>query len=376
MRQMTASWQFQKDQGQYDAPVAHHGSGSNKADDRDRQGARRVQPAGRARRTRPRRTTTTHDRDDHGHSHEAADVDWGWSGARHRARRRAQGRARPQLGCRPEVAEGRPDPGAHPLEHAGPQPLARPLGRRRDVMVQARSRVQRPQLRRTSSTSCCSPTGWAATSGSTTRAATSSSPTSGRRPAAVVDEDHARRRHRAAGLAGAVPAQRDHADGLGSARRRLLRARLAARAGVGGRPRPGWPSSLIDYRGGNTPLGAGSRSGRTCWSATRWRRPARPSRSTRWSPPSRSAWTRTRKWLGAKVAAYALCIFCGVMIRRRAAALRAGLREAGDHRLHPGGREGDPGLDPPLRAVGLRDLGAGALAGRVLGVVKPGSTAF
>ena len=32
MRQLTASWQFQKDQGQYDAPVAHHGSGANKAD--------------------------------------------------------------------------------------------------------------------------------------------------------------------------------------------------------------------------------------------------------------------------------------------------------------------------------------------------------
>ena len=32
MRQLTASWQFQKDQGRYDAPVAHHGSGANKAD--------------------------------------------------------------------------------------------------------------------------------------------------------------------------------------------------------------------------------------------------------------------------------------------------------------------------------------------------------
>ena len=29
MRQLTASWQFQKDQGQHDAPVAHHGSGAD-----------------------------------------------------------------------------------------------------------------------------------------------------------------------------------------------------------------------------------------------------------------------------------------------------------------------------------------------------------
>ena len=54
MRQMTASWQFQKDQGQYDAPVAHHGSGFEQGRHRDRQGPRRVQPAGRARRSRAR----------------------------------------------------------------------------------------------------------------------------------------------------------------------------------------------------------------------------------------------------------------------------------------------------------------------------------
>ena len=51
---------------------------------RDRQGARRVQPAGRARRTRHDHDHDhghSHDGHDHAHTHEAADLDWGWSGA-------------------------------------------------------------------------------------------------------------------------------------------------------------------------------------------------------------------------------------------------------------------------------------------------------
>ncbi|HYH72811.1 MAG TPA: hypothetical protein VD764_06305, partial [Nocardioides sp.] len=82
MRQMTASWQFQKDQGQYDAPVEHHGSGFNKADVAIAKAldAFNLQ-GGHGGHDHDHGHSHSHDGDDHGHSHEAADVDWGWSGA-------------------------------------------------------------------------------------------------------------------------------------------------------------------------------------------------------------------------------------------------------------------------------------------------------
>ena len=55
---------------------------------------------------------------------------------------------------------------------------------------------------------------------------------------------------------------------------------------------------------------------------------ARRRRATRWSPASRSAWTRTRSGWAPSSAAYALCIFCGVLIRRELLPVRARVRQA------------------------------------------------
>ena len=141
MRQLTASWQFQKDQGQYDAPVAHHGSGANKADIAIAKALDAVNLQGGH-----GGDEHTHDHD-HDHDHDARTTTrtthepparprlrLGLVGSRHRARRRAHRRAGPQLGRRSELEGGRPDPRADPLQPAGPQPLPRPLGRRRHVI--------------------------------------------------------------------------------------------------------------------------------------------------------------------------------------------------------------------------------------------------
>ena len=80
MRQMTASWQFQKDQGQYDDPVRHHGDGPNPSAIAIAKAMDALQPAGRAQRSRPpddhatTTTTRTH------HTHEEPGLDWGWTG--------------------------------------------------------------------------------------------------------------------------------------------------------------------------------------------------------------------------------------------------------------------------------------------------------
>ena len=194
MRQMTASWQFQVDQGQYDAPVEHHGSGFNKADVAIAKAldAFRLQGGhGGQRRTR------------HDHSHDG------------RPRAHARARRRPRLGLErrdTEHADERTDDHAHNWGAGRNWQQGDPIPA--PILSSCRSAAARaaagtatgcdggPLTGSTAtaspyfSTSCCSPTGSAATSASTTRAATSSSPTSGRRPARS-DQDHARRRHRA-----------------------------------------------------------------------------------------------------------------------------------------------------------------------------------
>ncbi|WP_194846692.1 DUF4437 domain-containing protein [Mumia zhuanghuii] len=89
MRQLTASWQFQKDQGQHDAPVAHHGSGVDKSaiaiakalDAYNLQGGH----GGHGGHEHSHDHDHDHSHDD-GHSHDAEptreviNLDWGWAG--------------------------------------------------------------------------------------------------------------------------------------------------------------------------------------------------------------------------------------------------------------------------------------------------------
>ena len=128
-----ASWQFQVDQGQHGRPGRAPRRRRRTRAGRHREGAGRGQPAGRARRG--------HDHD-HDHSHATAtttatrtsvDLDWGWSrsGLEHPDERTDEHAH--NWGAGRTWQHGRPDPGAHPVLTAGPQPLARPLGRRRDV---------------------------------------------------------------------------------------------------------------------------------------------------------------------------------------------------------------------------------------------------
>ena len=223
-----------------------------------------------------------------------ADLDWGWSRRDTRARRRAHGRARPQLGRRADWTAGRPDPGADHLLAAGPQPLPRPLGRRRDV-------TDGGSTDSTATASRCSCTSllFAYWLGGDLGVYYSSryilKPELGAGVPRGRGEDHARRRPGAPDLAWccSCPAAIT-LMAVGPARRRLLRPRLAARADVGGVPGlAGGLARRLPRR--RHPARRRLCRWPTCWSATRWapvllaRR-----RSTRSSPPTRSAWTPTR----------------------------------------------------------------------------------
>ncbi len=96
MRQLTASWQFQKDQDRYDAPVRHHGSGADRSaiaiakalDAFNLQGGH----GGHEGHSHDHDHDHSHDHADEGHTHsdeehthepqarEMIDLDWGWSG--------------------------------------------------------------------------------------------------------------------------------------------------------------------------------------------------------------------------------------------------------------------------------------------------------
>ena len=93
-------------------------------------------------------TTTT--------THEAPGLDWGWTGRDTEHADERTDAQRPQLGCRSGLEAGRPDPGAHPLLAAGPQPLARALGRRRDVTLFLKARASARSTASTATAPRCS----------------------------------------------------------------------------------------------------------------------------------------------------------------------------------------------------------------------------
>ena len=137
----------------------------------------------------------------------------------------------------------------------------------------------------------------------------------------------------------------------------------------------GWLTvAVLDYRGGNTRSGAGSRSP-TSGSATRWSPSCSASPATRSSPASRSAWTRTRSgW--APSSRRTPCASCrGVLIRRELRPFGPAFGKLMTTGSTPEVEKAIVGsirrCEPYVYAIwGLVFLAA------VLGVVKPGSTAF